>query len=132
MRYGTARVVTFKQEEAYRLCHHQYFGLRMEEAAAILGISMRTLRWRLECLRKTAPQLFPILRPNVFKQYNMFMEGYTVTEIAECLNISTRAVFAVLSYLHKHRRSTGVYFRSDAGRKLRYHAWMDSYIVSIM
>jgi hypothetical protein len=128
IRYGTERQVTFKQETAYRLCHQDFFGLSTTDAAEVMECSQRDVNYCLQRLREIAPQLFPILTPSMAKMYVLFMEGNTNEEIADCLNVSTRHVRRVLKFLHDHKEQTGMYFRSDAGRRIAYNVCMDGYV----
>jgi len=125
IRYRTGRYITFKQEIAYRLCHQDFFGLGTDDAADVMGIERQSLWELLNRVKIVAPQLFPILEPRMAKMYTMFLDGYTVFEIADCLNINTSAVWKVLKHLHSNRKQTGIYFRSDAGKRIGYQPSLD-------
>ena len=129
-RYHTAkRRLTFKQEVAFRLCHQNFCGLSVAEAAEVMGITRRAIEILLNTAKETAPQLFPILPVKTAKVYEMFLGGQTVGEIAEELGVSSRRVKFVLTYLHDHRTKTGVYFRTDAARRIKcYLPQYDEYV----
>ncbi len=128
-RYGSERQVTFKQEAAYRLCHQDFFGLNTKDAAEVMGITRQSLWELLDRVQEIAPQLFPVLPPRMARTYHLFMEGYTACEIAALLEIKTvRYVRRVLHWLWVRREKTGVYFRSDAGRRISYQPWMDTHV----
>ena len=131
IRYGTDRHVTFKQEMAYRLCHQDFFGLSTEDTSEVMGLTPREVERLLKRLREQAGQLFPILTPRTAKIHAMFLDGYTVSEIADYLNIYASRVWKVLRYLHEHREQTGIYFRSDAGRRISYQPSMDASVKEI-
>lgn len=83
------RLLTKRQEEIFKLCHHDFEGLSQTEAAERLGISQKIISIALKRIKKVAPQLFPILTKLEAKAYHYFMdEGWGVTEIAEYLNSS--------------------------------------------
>jgi predicted XRE-type DNA-binding protein len=132
IRYGTERQVTFKQEMAYRLCHQDFFGLGQRDAAEVMEIAQPEVSKLLDRLRKTAPQLFPILEQRMAKMYGLFMEGFTAQEIADEMGIITvHYVRRVLHWLWTQREKTGVYFRSNAGRQVSYSPSMDAHVTEI-
>jgi hypothetical protein len=122
-RYGTERLITFKQEEAYRLVHQDHFGLSNVDAAEVAGTTEQSITQKLTRLAAVAPQLFPVLTPLQSKIYRMFMEGYTVREIAEFFGVIERGIKRVLTLLHKDKQ---IYFRSDSGCRRRYRSSMDN------
>jgi predicted DNA-binding protein (UPF0251 family) len=129
-RYGNARrMVTLNEEAAYRLCHHDFFGLTQQEAAQVLGIDQTTVTRRLRSLKDKAPQLFPILSKNTAAIYNRFITGnMSVKEIACDLNLTPRHCWQVLQNLWDTRKETGLYFRSGSRQRLQYRSWMDEYV----
>jgi len=54
----TRKMPTNKQLELYKLIHPDYAGLILEEAAAILGITVGSARRRLNNMRERCPQAF--------------------------------------------------------------------------
>ena len=128
-RYGGGRQVTPRQEMAYRLCHHEFFGLSPGDAAETMGTTLNAVRCLLSEVRCIAPQLFPVLRPKTAKIYEMFAhDGYTVSEIACELEIRPKTVYRVLRRMYSGRGHNGLHFRSDSSRRLRYCEWMDSHV----
>lgn len=100
--FHTKRLITKKQEKAYRLCHHDFEGLSAEEAAERLGISVRAINRTLERLEKIAPQLFPILSVRQAEMWARFYHGGQTCEvIAEELEETVEAVIEVLQRVKK-------------------------------
>jgi DNA-binding NarL/FixJ family response regulator len=123
------RLVTVRQEIAFRLRHQDFFGLSTENAAEVLGIDEREIRYLNERMKEVAPQVFPILPPRTAEIYRLFVENsMTVAEIAEELEISPVTVYGLVRKLYDERTSIGLYFRSNAGRRLSYQPWMDNHI----
>lgn len=52
------RLITEDEEQAYRLCSPDFFGLTYENAAILLHCHLNTVWRRLKCLKVKAPQLF--------------------------------------------------------------------------
>lgn len=91
--FHTKRLITKKQEKVYRLCHQDFEGLTVEEAAKRLGISVIAVYKTLERLEKVAPQLFPILSKESIKIWGMWtIDGLHCWQIAEELGITESAV----------------------------------------
>lgn len=87
------RLLTKKEEEIFRLCHHDFTGLSTKEAAKILGVSPRTIIYHLRNIQTKAPQLFPIIKPELIKTWRLWIdEGLSYDEIAKRLNVSYRTV----------------------------------------
>jgi hypothetical protein len=129
-RYGNKeRLVSHEEEAAYRLCHHDFFGLTQGEAAQVLGITQQGVDWRLKTLRAKAPQLFPILSRNVAAIYNRFVtDNMSVKEIADDMNVTPRYCWQVLQDLWDDRKNNGLYFRTGTRQQLHYRPWMDEHI----
>ena len=54
------RLITVAQEEAYRLCSPDFYGLHQADAALLLGISQQAIVQRLRLAKQNCPELFPI------------------------------------------------------------------------
>ena len=129
MRYGNERQITQEQEMAYRLCHHDFFGLSNGDAADIMGTTPHAVDCLLNRLRAVAPQLFPILRPFTARVYRLFVhDSMTIREIADEMCVGVLSVRTVLKRLHRDRKRTGLYFPSGTSRRLSYCNWMDPHI----
>jgi hypothetical protein len=123
------RYVSTAEEAAYRLCHHDFYGLSQGEAAQVLGVTQAAVAQRLTSLKNKAPQLFPILSRNVAAVYNRFTtDNMTVREIADDLQLSPRYCWQVLQDLWENRENTGLYFRTGTRQRLYYRPWMDEHV----
>ena len=123
------RRISLQGETAYRLCHHDFFGLSVQEAAEVMGIESRTVYAHLEKVKAAAPQLFPVLPQRSAKIYFLFtVENMTVFEISQTLHISMKTVSELLWRLYRDRQETGLFFRSGSRRRIKYESWMDPHI----
>ena len=130
-RYGghIQREISPEEEAAYRLCHHEFYGLTHEDAAQVLGIDRTVVTKRLGSMRVKAPQLFPILSRNVAAIYYRFTtDNMSVREIADDLSLSPRYCWQVLRNLWENRKKTGLYFRAGSRQRLHYRPWMDGHV----
>jgi DNA-binding CsgD family transcriptional regulator len=125
---GVPRTVTFKQEMVYRLRHQDFFGLTMSETAEVLGLKRWAVWETMKRLKDKAPQLFPVLSKRMAHAYRMYSLGYTTAEIGEEMNVGERYVRRILRHLHDRRNKLGIFFRSDAGKKLQYKPYMDKIV----
>jgi len=116
------RLITERQEQALKLCHHDFKGLTQEEAAKVMGISKSNICELLAHVKKAAPQLFPILTKQEAKTYHYYMvEGWEVGEIAEYTELSPETVYGTL----QRAKTKGMYFTKAKGRVLQYNETMD-------
>ena len=79
------RLITIKEEQTYRLCSPDFYGLTYENAALLLHCHLNTVWYRLNRLKKKAPQLFydGFIRPRTprsidFVRYHPSMDGDVV------------------------------------------------------
>lgn len=121
----TKRLITEKQEQALKLCHHDFEGLTQEEAAEKMGISHQAISDLLTRIEKVLPQYFPILTKHEAKIYHYYMtEGWSTEEIAEYTEKSQRTIQLTL----QRARDKGMYFTEAKGRVLSYDESMDAHI----
>lgn len=132
-RYGdVARCITTSEEAAYRLCHHDFYGLTQQDAATVLGIKQSAVAQRLASLKDKAPQLFPILSQKVALVYHCFTaDNMPVKQIAEKLKLTPRYCWRVLKKLWDTRKNNGLYFRSGFINRLHYRTWMDKHVKEV-
>jgi DNA-directed RNA polymerase specialized sigma24 family protein len=100
---GVERCITIRQETAFRLCHHDFFGLSYAEAADIMGIEYSTLAELLQLVQAIAPQLFPILTKDQVAVRDMATSGMSVAQIAGVRGVSRSTVRNMLHSLNKKR-----------------------------
>jgi predicted DNA-binding protein (UPF0251 family) len=78
----TRRVITERQEEAYRLVCPDFKGLSVKAAAKIMGVTPRQIWWLLQRVREKAPQLFVRpgrdQRPDKIIKYDKSMDNKVV------------------------------------------------------
>lgn len=96
------RTVTKLEEQAYRLCHHDFDGLTVAEAAIRMELREHIVRRLLKSLKRKAPQLFPILSKRQFLIYKLRTEkGHTQQEIAGILRTTQSNVQEALDRMEK-------------------------------
>jgi DNA-binding CsgD family transcriptional regulator len=122
---GVSRCISIRQEAAYRLCHQDFFGMPIADAAEVLDTTERNVRSLLDTLRLEAPQLFPILTPRAARIYSLFMDNFTTREIAETMGRSLRSVQSVLRTLRRKAKEIGLYFPPGITQRMSFGAWME-------
>ncbi len=92
------RLITEKQERAFRLCHHDFGCLTQEEAAKEMGIDQKNISKLLDRAKKVAPQMFPIMTKLESKIYHYYMgpDSWSVEEIAEYLDQEEYTIYRAL------------------------------------
>ena len=117
------RLITKRQEQIFRLCHHDFEGLTQAEAAKRLGVVQSVIAKSLERVKKVFPQYFPIFTKFEMKCYHYYMvDGWSVADIVEYLEKTENAVYKALQRI----RSKGAYFAGPTGRVLSYDESMDA------
>ena len=87
------RHITQRQEQIYRMRHHDFDGLTTKQVAAMLGITTHSVARHMWEMQKIAPQLFPILTRRQADIYHMFVNvGLEQRVIARILGISKSCV----------------------------------------
>ncbi|KKN21068.1 hypothetical protein LCGC14_0928940 [marine sediment metagenome] len=121
----TKRLITKKQEQALKLCHHEFDGLTQVEAAEQVGISHQAISDLLARVKKVLPQYFPIFTKLEMRWYHYYMvDGWSVADIAEYTESSPDTIYKAL----KRIRSKGAYFTEPTNRVLSYDESMDANI----
>jgi DNA-directed RNA polymerase specialized sigma24 family protein len=116
------RLLTIKQEQIIKLCHHDHQGLSSKEAAKVLGITESSVNQLLARAKQAAPQLFPILTKLQAQVYHLLtVEGLSPQEIAEQLGTSRDSVYKTLQACKKK----GFVFPNGRNYVTRYEPWMD-------
>lgn len=97
------RLITHRQEQIYRMRHHDFSGMTTKQVTAILGITTHSVARHMWEMQKIAPQLFPILTKRQADIYHLFMNvGLRQKAIASVLSISKSCV-GVLIHRMKHK-----------------------------
>ena len=87
------RLITHRQEQIYRMRHHDFAGLTTKQVAGMLDIWPQSVTRHMKEMQKVAPQLFPILTRRQADIYHMFIElGLEQKVIAGILGISKNCV----------------------------------------
>lgn len=96
------RVITEKEEEVIRLCHHDFQGLTHAEAARKLNVSRQRVESLLKSAKRKAPQMFPILSPLQGQVYKLIIEnGSNYDTIATLLHRSKEAIYGAVYQLRE-------------------------------
>lgn len=97
------RGITKYEERAYRLCHHEFTGLTVSEAATSMKISISKVRRLLKSMKYKAPQLFPILTKRQYLIYQMNIEfGMSQRDIAIALKTTQSNIQAIIQRMKKN------------------------------
>ena len=111
------RHITHRQEQIYRMRHHDFGGMTTKQVAAMLGITTHSIARYMWEMQKIAPQLFPILTRQQADIYHMCVNvGLEQKVIAGILNISKNHVATQIHRL----RGKGMY----VPRRLHYVLYM--------
>ena len=121
------RLITKRQEQIYRLRHHDFVGLTTKQVAAMLGITIQCVTKHMRQMKKIAPQLFPIFTGLQAEIYSLFVcAGLEQKIIGKMLGISEKSVSTMLRRL----RNSGINVPlRQRKRIIRYAGWMSSKIV---
>ncbi len=116
------RNLTEQEEQAIRLVHHDFGGLTIEEAATVMCLPCRFVKYLLESAQKKTPQLFPIL--NARQQFILagWKSGASHEDIAEVLGVEVRALERDITFLREHGH---IY---DKPKEIPYAPHMDDQI----
>jgi len=117
------RLITEKQEQILRACHHDFEGLPQAKAAKKLGISQAAISDALARIEEVVPQMFPLLTKLEAERYHLFcVEGWSVEEIAEHFGLTPDSIYKAL----KRAKNKGACFTEPKGRVLSYSPDMDA------
>lgn len=95
------RTITRRQETAYRLCHHDFGGLSIDDTAVRMKITAVSVRRLLNKVKRKAPQLFPIFTTRQRAILSMYDERLNQKEVAELLGISEKVLEKDVTFLRK-------------------------------
>jgi DNA-binding CsgD family transcriptional regulator len=93
------RVLTIREEKSYRLCHHDFSGLSIDEAAKRMGISRKSVLELLKNVERKAPQLPPVLTPAQRAVLCLIEKEMSVTEISDAINMLQPNVSEIVKFL---------------------------------
>ena len=96
------RILTKNEEQAIRLCHHDFDGKSVKEAAECMGRSRRAVQRLLCSAEKKAPQLFPILTPRHRAIIAMYDQHTSRKAICKGLSITAAVLAREVAFLRSH------------------------------
>lgn len=118
------RLITKREEEAYRCRHHDFEGLTLSETARKMGISEKVVSNLLSSMKKKVPQLFPILSKRQVEVFESWLKGNAIEEIALDTGLAEQTIKNVLQTV---KNKMGAKFPPH-NTILSYHPSMDPYI----
>lgn len=96
----TKRLITPREEQIYRLCHLDFDGLTIDQAAKKLGIGREIVLRHLNSVRRKAPQLSPVLNTRQKLILTLIRGGQTNSiTIASLTNIPESTVRGIITIL---------------------------------
>lgn len=96
------RTLSQREEQALRLCHHEFEGMTTKLAAKAIGISQRRVQQLLQSIKLKAPQMFPILtKRQTDIRFWITEKGCTLEQTAGILLISRQTVAKTVETLRK-------------------------------
>jgi len=115
------RKITYSEEAVLRLCHHDHWGMGVDDVADIMRITRRAVQTHLLSLKKKVPHLFPILTPRhraIIELYDQgsfelrkkkgaddpeyYWKHTSRKAVAAALNISAAVLGDEVMFLRKH------------------------------
>ena len=117
------RNLTKSEERAYRLVHHEFKGLTVNEAARVMQVLPDRVRDFLQSAKKKAPQLFPILSPKQLYVLRAYENNIGAETIAIELRVSIDAVRRMVAFLRRRK------FLVNKPKTVAYTPELDSRII---
>ena len=99
----TKRNLSKLEEEVIRLCHHDFGGLSIKEAAKKTYRHLGTVKLVLKRVEKKCPQLFPILTPQHRAILLMYDKHMSRASIAVALGVTEQGLHKEIAFLRKHK-----------------------------
>lgn len=98
------RHITERQEQIYRMRHHDFGSMTTGQVATILGITTHSVARHMWEMQKVAPQLFPILTKQQADVYHMFVNvGLEQKAIAKMLGMNKNHIATLIYRLRHHK-----------------------------
>ena len=114
-------MITEKQVQVIRLCHHEFAGLTTKEAAKKMNCSIQTINRLLRGAKKEVPAIFPILTKWQWRVLKCLKEGYNRQLIAERFSIDLKFIDNTIQQLRKKGCHLTV-----PHKPTHYEPWMDA------
>ena len=96
------RILTQDEETAIRLCHHDFGGESIEDAAIYMDRPVGEVQQLLHEAQSKAPQMFPILTPQHRAILTMYDLHVSRKAIAEGLGITVATLEKRVTFLYDH------------------------------
>lgn len=120
------RLITERQEQIYRMRHHDFGGMSTKQVATMLGVEVQCINLHMREMKKVAPQLFPILTCRQLEVYKLYVEmNLSGNAVSELLSIARPTVQSKLDEIKRK----GLHVPKRAKRIVRYSCWMDSKVI---
>lgn len=118
------RLITERQEQIYRLRHHDFGGMTAKQVANMLSVTVQYVNRDMKKMKKIVPQLFPILTKRQMDVYVLREKmGMTYLEISKYLRITWQTAACTVYYMRKR----GMFLQPDCLHRVdTYSSWMDS------
>lgn len=97
------RIITEQEEQAIRLCHHDHGGYPIDDAARIMGITVKEIKALLRSVRHKASQLFPILTPRQQAILRLYDHQSDRATIAKSLGVTIAILAKDIRFLRRHK-----------------------------
>ena len=121
------RQITKQEEQAYRLCHHEFEGKTIKEAAVLMSIHVSKVRRLLKSMKRKSPQLFPILTKRQYMILKLYLgNGDSQQIIARKLKTTQSNIAATIQRM-KEKGIEGLDI-SGVGNTVSYTPDMDKHV----
>lgn len=115
------RILSHKQEQVLRLCHHNHRGVSVGSAAATMNLTIKEIKQLLRSVKRLAPQMFPILTPQHRAILMMYDQRHSHKAIIAALDITLPMLKRRVRFLREHG-----FLRNR--KILRYQPHLDSQV----
>lgn len=119
------RIITEKEEQAYRLVSGDFKGLSVVQAAVQMGISKSRVHQLLKSTEKKAPQLFPLLTKREAEVLHLLERQVDDGDVQDVLDLTPVQFKEVIRSL----RIKGRLHKSCHVPTVAYQSYMDNQIV---
>ena len=96
------RIITEQEEDAIRLCHHEFDGRTIDEAARVMGTTIKEVKALLRSAKRKAPQMFPILSPRQRAIVKLYDKHLSRDTMCVSLGITLASLKKEVEFLRKH------------------------------
>jgi len=119
------RIISERQEAAYRYVSHDFDCLTVEEAAKKMGITASAVSQLLKSMEAVAHQLFPLLTRQERDVLEMLESNLTVKQIAPAVKLTERQVHRIVDSLTEKKK----WFPGSPAKTVSYSPAMERHVV---